>query len=101
MDTQTIIIAIVGSVFASTGFWTLIQRVLDYKSAETKLLLCIAGDVIERKGDALLAQGDITTDEYDEYMKYYTPYKKAGGNGTVERLTKEIEKLPIRKEVQS
>lgn len=101
MDTQTIVITIVGTVFASTGFWTVVQRIVDLKSAKTMLLLCIAASVLEHKGVSLLANGDITTDEYDEYMKYYTPYKKAGGNGTIEKLTEEIKKLPIRKENES
>lgn len=97
MDTQAIVLAI----FASSGFWslvmTLVLKAIDLKSAKTKLLLFLAATELERRAAILLAQEYITTDEYEEYMKYYDPYEKAGGNGTVKKLTEEIDKKPIRK----
>lgn len=97
MDTQAIVLAI----FASSGFWTLIMslvlKAIDLKSAKTKLLLFLAASELEHRAAVLLAQEYITADEYEEYMKYYDPYEKVGGNGTVKKLTEEIKKKPIGK----
>ena len=101
MDTSTIILTIVGAVFASTGFWTLIQHVIDLKSAKTKLLLCMASEVLQQKGMALLAKDSITTDEYEELINFFTAYHKAGGNGTAEKVVDEVKKKPIQKEVKT
>ena len=44
-----------------------------------------------------IERGSITDDEYKNLHDYlYKPYKEMGGNGTAEKVMKEIEKLPIK-----
>lgn len=53
--------------------------------------------MIREECEEMLSQGEITTDGYADLKKYlYEPYRAMGGNGTCEKLMKEIEKLPIR-----
>lgn len=43
-------------------------------------------------------RGYVTQDEYENLRTYlYDPYKKLGGNGSAERVMKEVDKLPIHK----
>lgn len=99
MDTQAIILAIIGGVFASQGFWTWLINRNNNKTARSRLIMGLGYAEICRRASIFIAQGEITTDEYQDFVKYlYTPYRDMGGNGTAERLMKEVEKLPIRKE---
>lgn len=71
---------------------------MDHKDARTELLIGIAHDRIIFLGMSYVNRGYITQDEYENLHSYlYGPYKKAGGNGSAERVMKEVEKLPIRK----
>lgn len=64
---STLIVSIVGAVFASTGFWAFLTY------------------LIQRK------------DDYENLHDYlYLPYKKLGGNGTAEKIMKEVERLPLK-----
>ena len=52
-----------------------------------------------RRASIYLAQGEISTDEYQDFVKYlYKPYLDMGGDGTAEKLMEEVKKLPIQKE---
>lgn len=87
---------ILASVIASTGFWNLIQKVNERKDAKTLMLLGLANDRIVYLSMRYLKLGNITHDEYDTLKNYlYEPYVNLGGNGTAERLMKEVDKLPI------
>ena len=102
MDTQTIIVTIIGAVFASQGFWAWVQTRNSNKSAKTRLIMGLAFSEICRKASIYLAQGEVTTDEYQDFVKYlYQPYKDLGGNGTAEKLMDEVKKLPITKEANA
>lgn len=93
------IITIIGSVLASSGLWTLISKRMDSKDAKTELLIGIAHDRIIFLGMSYVNRGYIMQEEYENLHEYlYGPYKKAGGNGTAERVMKEVEKLPIHQE---
>ena len=102
MISQTTFIAtIVGAVFASTGFWAfltyLIQRKDTKDNAEGQMLKGLGHDRICYLGGSYLERGYITKDEYENLHDYlYIPYKKLGGNGTAEKIMKEIEKLPLK-----
>ena len=99
MDTQTVILTIIGAVFASQGFWTWLQTRNSKRSAKTKLIMGLGYAEICRRAAIYLAQGEITRDEYQDFVKYlYKPYRDMGGNGTADRLMREVEKLPIQKE---
>lgn len=93
---DSILISILCTLLASAGFWAFVTKVLDKKSAKTKLLLGLAHGQIMSLGMIYINRGQITKGEYEDlYKYYYEPYKKMGGNGTAERLMREIDKLKI------
>lgn len=95
MDTS-IIISILCTLLASGGFWALVTKLLDKKSAKTKMILGLGHDRIMYLGMKYVEKGQITQSEYENLYKYlYEPYKKMGGNGSAERLMKEVDKLKI------
>lgn len=99
-----IISAVFVAIFASTGFW---QFVINYynkksskKSAETRLLLGLAHNVIFDKCEKYLERGSISTMEYDDLLYVYEPYVESGGNGTGTQLFEQVKKLPMREGVK-
>ena len=95
------ILAIVGAVFASTGFWTFINQWISRrekkKSAEAQMLMGLGHDRICYLGEGYLARGWITRDEYENLHDYlFKPYEKLGGNGTAQKIMAEVEHLPLK-----
>ena len=98
-DLAEIIITVVCSVIASSGFWTFVSKRRDNNNAETKMLLGLGHIKIIEICERYIERGYIRQDEYDSLYNYlYLPYKELGGNGTAERMVNEVKKLPIRKE---
>lgn len=102
---STLIVSIVGAVFASTGFWAfltyLIQRKDKKESAEAQMLKGLGHDRICYLGECYIKRGYITKDEYENLHDYlYLPYKALGGNGTAKKVIDEVNKLPLEKEVR-
>ena len=100
---STLIVSIVGAIFASTGFWAfltyLIQRKDKKDSAEAQMLKGLGHDRICYLGEGYIKRGYITKDEYENLHDYlYLPYKALGGNGTAEKIIDEVNKLPLEKE---
>ncbi len=99
MDTNTIIqmiVTIVCSILASSGFWAYLQSHANKNSAEKELLIGLAHDRIIYLGMKYIERGWITQDEYEDLNKYlYKPYKKNGGNGSAERVMNEVDRLPL------
>lgn len=94
-----IIITVVCSVIASSGFWTFVSKRRDNNNAEAKMLLGLGHVKIIETCEKYIERGYIRQDEYDSLYNYlYLPYKELGGNGTAERMVNEVKKLPIRKE---
>lgn len=94
-----IIITIVCSVIASSGFWTFISKRRDNNNAEVKMLLGLGHIKIIEICERYIERGYIRQNEYDSLYNYlYLPYKDLGGNGTAERMLNEVKKLPIRRE---
>lgn len=103
---DSLIASVVVAIFASTGFWAfltyLIQRKDTKDSAEAQMLKGLGHDRICWLGEGYIARGYITKNEYENLHDYlFIPYKKLGGNGTAEKVMKEVEKLPLEKEEQS
>lgn len=103
VSASTLIMSIVAAIFASTGFWAfltyLIQRKDTKDSAEAQMLKGLGHDRICYLGETYVARGYITKEEYENLHDYlFLPYKKLGGNGTAEKVMKEVEKLPLEKE---
>lgn len=97
---KDIIIAIVTSVFASTGFWALVTAIYNNHtkkvSIEGKMLRGLAHDRICELGERYLAQGYITRDEYENLHDYlFLPYKELGGNGTAEKIVTDCGRLKM------
>lgn len=96
MDANGIVITILCALLASTGFWAFITKVVDKKSAKNKMLLGLGHDRIMYLGMQYVKHGQITQSEYENLYKYlYEPYKSMGGNGSVNRLMREVDKLKI------
>ena len=101
-----IITAIVVASLGSTGLWTVIQTAVQSrqrkKSNDSKLMMGIGYSKIIDLCEKHIANGYITTSEYHELEHYlYEPYRAMGGNGTVERLFKQVCELDIIPEIVS
>ena len=98
MDTLLVaFLTVLGSVAASSGFWTYMMRKDNLKGAHTQLLLGLAHDRIIFLGMSYVDRGWITKDEYEDFIKYlYAPYEQFGGNGLAEKVMVEVKKLPMR-----
>ena len=90
-------LTIIGSVVASSGFWAYIQKKLEKKDIKTMMLIGLAHDRIIYLGMSYIERGWITNDEYENLHDYlYKPYEQMGGNGVAKRIMNEVKKLPIR-----
>ena len=93
-----VLLTIVGTVAASSGFWAFMQKKSDKNDARTRMLIGLAHDRIIYLGMCYIERGWITQDEYENIHDYlYVPYKELGGNGSAERIMKDVEKLEIRR----
>lgn len=114
MDAPTqMIITILGAVLASSGLWTLIntlvQRKTKRKDENTEMLVKISEAVKGLDHDRILylgaeyvKRGFITKEEYENlHESLYTPYKELGGNGTAEKIMREVDKLPIKDDISN
>lgn len=86
MEIAEIIIAIVVAIFASTGFWTLMQTIYQNRSkkikAEQILMTGLARSEIIRLADEYIGRGTISTAEYTEFTQFCEAYVSLpGGNG--------------------
>lgn len=98
---RDIILAIIGAVFASTGFWTLINQLIvnrkKKKSAETQMLMGLGHDRICYLGETYIDRGYISREEFENLHDYlFLPYQKLGGNGTAAKIMAEVDKLPLK-----
>jgi hypothetical protein len=99
MDSEIqIIVTIVCSVIASSGFWAYITKYVDRKDVKTEMLIGLGHDRVTYLGIKYIERGYVTSDEYENLHEYlYKPYEKMGGNGSVKRIMDEVNKLPIHK----
>ena len=93
---QVIGAVVIGAV-SSSGFWAWFQHRDKTKNATTKLMMGLAYDKIVFLGLKYIERGWITTEELDDFRKYfYEPYRDLGGNGVAEKVMGEIDKLHLR-----
>ena len=93
-----LVITIIGSVAASSGFWAFIQKKSESKDVKSRMLIGLAHDRIMYLGMGYIERGWITQDEYENLYEYlYKPYEEMGGNGSAKRVMMEVNKLPIHK----
>lgn len=93
-----ILIPVLVSIIASSGFWLFVGNKKEQKSLQTELLLGLAHDRILSLGMSYIERGYISQDEYENLNVYlYKAYESLGGNGSAKRIMLEVDKLPIRK----
>ena len=98
MDNQTlitIVCSIVGSVFASTGFWTYLSTKSQKRSKSEDMLLGLAHDRIYDLCRKHIKKGSISQQGFDNLVHLYEPYKHLGGNGTCKELMNKVYGLPM------
>ena len=67
------------------------------RTAESEMLMGLGHDRIVFLGTQYIKRGYITKDEYENLYEYlFKPYCELGGNGTAQKIMKEVEKLEIR-----
>lgn len=94
----TIAISMFGSVTASSGFWILITKFADRRSATTKLVLGLTRDKLIHLGMGYIDRGWITKEEYEAYMTFFwEPYSKFDPDELSIKVVDAIKQLPIRR----
>lgn len=94
---KTIVIAVLTSSGFTSALFAFIQKTADKKDIKTRMLIGLGHDRIITLGMEYIERGWVTKDEYENLHDYlYEPYKTMGGNGSAERIMKEVEKLPIK-----
>ena len=102
--TEVIFVALITGA-TSSGLCSLIVFLIQWhdrkkgnQTDEAKMILGLGHDRIVYLGSKYIERGWITQDEYENLHEYlYKPYSKLGGNGTAERVMRDVEKLPLRK----
>ena len=90
------VITIICSVLASSGFWAYFIKKLDKNSAEKEMLRGLAHDRIIYLGMTYIERGWITQDEFENLNDYlYVPYEKLEGNGSAKKVMDGVKKLPM------
>ena len=92
---------IILAVFASTGFWALVQaiviKLMDRRSAERAALLGLLHERLVEQCESYLDRGYATEGEIRDLEEYiYTPYRNLGGNGTGEQMFDKTRELIFR-----
>lgn len=101
MEIAKIVLTAFLAVFASSGFWAFIlekyKRKDNKDNAQAEMLKGLGHDRIVELGEKYIQNGSVSKDEYENLHDYlFIPYQKLGGNGTAEKIMKEVDKLPIK-----
>jgi len=95
------VVQLIGTAFAtflaaSGGFWIYLKKRFETNDSSNKLLLGLAHYKIVELGVHYIDKGFVTKDEYDDLIRYfYDPYVALGGNGSVERIMRLVQRLPL------
>ena len=116
MGIKDLIITIILAMLGSSGLWAFIQwaitnsrkrkrraeivEKLDQHEEEIRQIKAMSlGALYDRAkflGESYLKKGWWTLNEYEDFKKYiYEPYHNAGGDGTIDKIWLELEKMPI------
>ena len=98
--TEAIAIAIIGSSAFTVCVNALVESVktmFGNKSSTTKAVNFSFMIAIQMYGEKLVDKGTVDPEEIKQFSEMYQLYKKRGGNGYVDRLKAEVEKLPLRR----
>ena len=99
MDKQTFTLTFIGAIFGSSGFWLIVQKFIESKSALRQMVFGIGYERLVSACRKYIDAGWISLDELEELDKHlYQPYKQMGGNGTAELLMEKVNQLPNKQE---
>lgn len=101
------IMYLLGLVFGSSGLSAIIVAIINNRysrksKADAKLDAIIEAnkvfmiDRIRYIGESYINRGSITLDEKENVMRLYAAYKGLNGNGDLDTVMAEINKLPIK-----
>ena len=91
------IVTIIGSVFTSSGLWTLILYKSKQKDTEVLMTRGMVHYQIIDEGQKFIERGWITHEEYDNFMKYLgDPYLESGSNGMAKKIINDVSNLPFK-----
>lgn len=91
-----LIITGIFAIAASGGFWLYIDKTRTKRDATQRLMMGLAHNEIITLSMIYINRGFITQDEHENLCEFlYKPYKDLGGNGSADRLMKEVNGLPI------
>ena len=97
------IAVLIGTVFASTGFWQFATTVWQGKnkkeSAEKKALKVLLHDRLYQSCTSYISKGCIDVDGFDNIAALYGAYHELGGNGTGTELYNRCRALPLRENI--
>lgn len=94
---KTVVLPLMLSLVASSGFWAFIQSRTGNKSVQTQMLIGLGHDRIVYLGMKYIERGWVTKDELENLVDYlYKPYENMGGNGTAKKIVDDVKKLPIK-----
>lgn len=101
VSTSTLVITVISTAFASTGFWAFVTTVYQTshkkKDVQAQMLKGLGHDRICNLGECYIERGYITKDEYENLHDYlFVPYQKLGGNGTAEKIINDVKRLPLK-----
>ena len=92
-----IVLAMLGTVVASNGFWAYMQHRTNKKDVRNKMLIGLAHDRIMFLCMQYLKRGYVTKDEYENLHNYlYESYIAIGGNGAAKHVMDKVDKLPLK-----
>ena len=95
MSVSEITTTIIVAIFGSSGFWLIVQKLIERKSALRQMVFGIGYERLISACRKYIEAGWIDLDELEELDKHlYQPYKEMGGNGTAELLMEKVRCLP-------
>jgi len=91
-----LVVAVCTFLTTGGGFWVYLRRRVQERDSGYKLLLGLAHYKIVELGMEYISKGFVSKDEYDDLVRYfYDPYVELGGNGSVERIMRLVQRLPL------
>ena len=95
MTSSEIVTTIIVAIFGSSGFWLIVQKVVESRSALRQMVFGIGYERLISACRKYIEAGWIDLDELEELDKHlYQPYKAMGGNGTAKLLMEKVRTLP-------
>jgi len=90
------LLTLIATLGASSGLFAYMIKKVEKRDVKVQMILGLAHDRLVYLSLQYIDRGSITSDEYENLVKYlYEPYKELGGNGAAEHLINRVSKLKI------